>query len=406
MSRLYTPTTTAITQAAGDNTTLIATDAFVTTAVNNGIAGVNPAVAVQAATTSASNTSSLTYNNGVSGIGATLTGANNVALTVDGYTFTALGQRLLVKNDTQSPSGAFNGVYYVTQVQASILPLILTRALDYDQSSDINNTGAIPVVNGTTNALTSWLLTSSVTTVGTDPLTYTKFSINPITQLTTTLTSAHLLVGNSSNIATDTSITGDITITNAGVTSLASSISGAKTFSGIFSPTAGIAPINTGFTAFGTGGMPNVLNATSGTVTSAVAGTLYWAAVFIPMNTLITGVVYTTGTSNGAGNVIGALYDATGALVSNSALAGTAVSGSSVKQKLTFVGAGGTTTATGPSTYYIVVQFSATTAKFMTFSNTVEGFVTGSTTGTFGTLPSITPGTTYSASVGPFASTY
>ena len=166
---------TAPTGATGDNTTQIATDAFVTTAINNAIAGVNPAVAVQAATTAAGDTSALTYNNGASGIGATLTGANNTALTVDGFTFSALGQRLLVKNDTQSPAGAFNGVYFVTQLQATLLPVVLTRALDYDQPSDINNTGAIPVVNGTANALTQWLLTSQVTTVGTDPLTYAQF---------------------------------------------------------------------------------------------------------------------------------------------------------------------------------------------------------------------------------------
>ncbi len=170
----------APTQAAGDNTTKIATDAFVTTAINNAVAGVNPAVAVQAATTQASDTSGFTYNNGVSGIGATLMGSVNTAVTVDGFTFTGLGQRLLVKNDTQSPSGAFNGVYYVTQLQTVLLPPVLTRALDYDMPSDINNTGAIPVVNGSVNALTSWLLTSTVNTVGTDPLTYAKFSTGPV----------------------------------------------------------------------------------------------------------------------------------------------------------------------------------------------------------------------------------
>lgn len=175
----------APTQAATDNSTKIATTAYVTTGISNAIAGVNPAIAVSAATTAASDTSALTYNNGVSGIGATFTGTNNTAFTVDGFTFTALNQRVLIKNDTQSPSGAFNGVYYVTQVQTAILPPILTRSLDYDQSSDINSTGAIPVVNGTVNALTSWLLTSSVTTVGTDPLTYSKFSINPSSQART-----------------------------------------------------------------------------------------------------------------------------------------------------------------------------------------------------------------------------
>ncbi len=36
-------------------------------------------------------------------------------------------------------------------------------------------------MNGTVNGTTSWVLTSQVTTVGTDPLTFTKFSINPTT---------------------------------------------------------------------------------------------------------------------------------------------------------------------------------------------------------------------------------
>lgn len=201
---------TATTQTSTDNSTKIATTAYVTTAIINAVAGVNPAVAVQAATTLASDTSSLTYNNGVSGIGATFTGAVNTPFIADGYTFTTLGQRALIKNDTQSPSGAFNGIFYVTQVQTSLLPPILTRALDYDQPSDINNTGAIPVINGTVNISTSWLLTSSVTTVGTDPLTYIKFSVNPTTILTTanlvavaqggtslgTLTTNNLILGN------------------------------------------------------------------------------------------------------------------------------------------------------------------------------------------------------------------
>ncbi len=179
-----TGTPTAPTGTTGDNTTQIATDAFVTTAVNNAIAGVNPAVAVSAATTAAGDTSSMAYANGASGIGATLTGPVNTAITIDGFTFTAVGQRLLVKNDTQSPSGAFNGVYTLTALQTVGTGAIFTRALDYDTPSDMNNTGAIPVVSGTANALTSWLLTSQVTTVGTSPLTYSEFSINPTTQVT------------------------------------------------------------------------------------------------------------------------------------------------------------------------------------------------------------------------------
>src|ERR1035437_4592527 len=167
---------TAPTQAAGDNSTKISTDAFVATAVANAIAGVNPAVAVLAATTLASNTSGLTYANGASGIGATFTGAVNTALTFDGVTLTAVGQRVLVKNDTQSPSGAFNGVYFLTVLQTVAVAPVLTRALDYDAPSDINNTGAIPVQSGTATGGNSYLLTSQVVTVGTSPLTYIQFT--------------------------------------------------------------------------------------------------------------------------------------------------------------------------------------------------------------------------------------
>ncbi len=160
------------------------TDATNKTYVDNIAAAINPAVAVKAATTQASDTSGLTYTH-VAGIGDFFTGSVNTAITFDGQTLTAVNQRVLIKNDTQSPSGAFNGVYYLSQLQTGILAPILVRAVDYDQSSDINNTGAIPVVNGTVNASTSWLLTSSVTTVGTDPLTYSQFSIAPTSIMTT-----------------------------------------------------------------------------------------------------------------------------------------------------------------------------------------------------------------------------
>lgn len=302
--------TTATTQSAGDNTTKIATDAFVTTAITNAIAGVNPAVAVSFATTQASDTSGYTYNNGVSGIGATLTGSNNVAFTADGQMATALLQRVLIKNDTQSPSGAFNGVYYVSQLQTAILPPILTRALDYDQPSDINSTGAIPVVNGTLNASTSWLLTSSITTVGTDPLTYIKFSINPTTIQTTSLTSAHLWVGNVSNLAVDIAVSGDLTLANTGAFTVAK-----------------IA----GTTVSGTTGSGNVVFSTSPTLVTPALGTpsalILTNATGLPVagggtglaTTTAYGVIHggTTATGNfqnsGTPGASGTVYTSTGA---------------------------------------------------------------------------------------------
>ena len=217
------PTTT--TQAALTSNTTIATTAYTDNAVNALGLALNPAISVQAATTTAANTSGLTYLNGVSGIGATFTGTTNTALVVDGYTFIATGQRLLVKNDTQSANpGAYNGVYYVTQLQTALLPPILTRALDYDQPSDINNTGAIPVINGTVNALTSWIETAQVVTVGTTPLIYTQFSYNPTTQLSNSLTSAYIFVGSAGNVATGVAMSGNVTISNSGVTTIGAGV--------------------------------------------------------------------------------------------------------------------------------------------------------------------------------------
>jgi len=166
------PQTNAVTQSAGDSTTFIATDQFVATAT----AGLNPAVEVSAATTQASDTSSFTYNNGTAGVGATLTGSVNTAVTIDGFTFTATTQRLLVKNDTQSPSGARNGVYSLTTLQAGGVAPVFTRATDYNTPATINSTGVIPVVNGTANSGTFWYPTSNVVTIGTTPINYTQFT--------------------------------------------------------------------------------------------------------------------------------------------------------------------------------------------------------------------------------------
>lgn len=180
-SPAFSGSPTAPTQAAGDNSTKLATDAFVTTAIANAIAGNDPAVAVQAATIAAGDTSGFTFAG--AGVGATMTGAVNTAVTIDGFTFTAVGQRLLVKNDTQAPSGAHNGIYVLTQLQTALLAPIFTRATDYNTPANINNTGAIPVVSGTVNATTSWIQTAQIVTVDTTPMVFVQFSLAPTTVL-------------------------------------------------------------------------------------------------------------------------------------------------------------------------------------------------------------------------------
>lgn len=215
------------TQTQGDASTKAASTSYVDTAVSNAISGVNPAVAVQAATTAAGNTSGFTYTH-VAGIGDFFTGSVNTAVTIDGFTFTALGQRLLIKDDTQNPSGAFNGIYTVTQLQTAIVAPILTRALDYDTPSDINNTGAIPVVNGTVNGTTSWVQTGQIVTVGTTPLVFVKFSRNPADYLlkSNNLSDVSTAATAFANIAPAPSTSGNVLTSNG--SSWASSPAGAS----------------------------------------------------------------------------------------------------------------------------------------------------------------------------------
>lgn len=166
-----TGTPTAPTPAATDNSTTLATTAYVTTGIANAInaaAGRDLVTAASAAVLP----NTPTYSNGASGIGATLTSGSNVALVVDGYTC-VINDRILVKNQA---SALQNGIYYCSQVGTGILPWILTRAIDYDTTSDINNT-IVPVANhGTVNALTSWIQTATVATVGTDSITFAAFT--------------------------------------------------------------------------------------------------------------------------------------------------------------------------------------------------------------------------------------
>lgn len=120
--------------------------------------GINFHAAVQYATTTA--LPSNTYNNGTGGIGATLTASANATLTIDGYTFVSgdVGKRILIKNEVSTEN---NGVYTLTQAGTGSLPYILTRATDYDTSgsgtNEVDQGDYILVINGTTNANTSWI---------------------------------------------------------------------------------------------------------------------------------------------------------------------------------------------------------------------------------------------------------
>ena len=176
------------------------------------------------------------------------------------------------------------------------------------------------------------------------------------------------------------------------------------TFSGTITPSAGIAPYKSGFTSFATGGAANLLNATSGGNQVPIAGTFYYAATFIPMNVTLTGVIVSSGTVGTTDNWIVALWPGTGgAALATSSLSGIVAPAANTKKAFPFTG---TVNVDGPGAYIIGIQSNGTTARFLSFSNAVEGFITGQLAGTFATIPSLTPASTYSANAGPFATTY
>lgn len=150
-----------------------AQDAATKNYVDTSLAALNPADACFAAT--AGSNIAGTYLNGVAGVGATFTTTATGAFTVDGTT-PALNSRILIKDQT---SGFQNGIYNITTLGTIGVSTVFTRALDYSTASQMNTAGLIPIINGTVSALSSWQQIATITTVGTDSLSFSEFTANP-----------------------------------------------------------------------------------------------------------------------------------------------------------------------------------------------------------------------------------
>jgi hypothetical protein len=106
------------------------------------------------------------YNNGVSGVGATFT--PTVPLTsLDGVALVN-GNRVLLKDQTNTFQ---NGIYVIT-----LGGTVLTRASDSNQPADFAGGDFVLVQSGTINSGSGWIQTSTVITIGTDPIVYQQFS--------------------------------------------------------------------------------------------------------------------------------------------------------------------------------------------------------------------------------------
>lgn len=155
------PTTT--TQAPADNSTKIATTAY----VDNAVLGQRNKEAVKYASIAALPT--VVYANGSSGVGATITAVGFGAISLDSNT-PSINDRVLIKNQA---SDFQNGIYVVTTVGAVAALFVLTRATDFDQASDIQTGDTVFVTAGSTLANTTWTYNGiDSPTMGTTSLTF------------------------------------------------------------------------------------------------------------------------------------------------------------------------------------------------------------------------------------------
>jgi len=115
----------------------------------------------------------ITYNNGTAGVGANLVLSGSPTLNYlsanvfDGNVTAVVGSRILVKSETNA---AYNGVYVVDS------STVLTRAADYNSVPEVEAGDFIFVQDGDTYNDSGWVQTTSVTTIGTDPILFTQFS--------------------------------------------------------------------------------------------------------------------------------------------------------------------------------------------------------------------------------------
>lgn len=150
--------------------------------------------------------------------------------------------------------------------------------------------------------------------------------------------------------------------------------------------------------------VPILAFASLGTSAVHVAGTWYRAEIQVPHVAQWTGIGVLNGATVGTDNLMVALYDTNGNLITNSAVAGVLSAGANAMQNIALL----QSPILQPGRYFVAVQCNGTTATTRrqaaaNGSNTM----TQSATGTFGTVPaSFTPPTTFTADVGPIAWLY
>jgi hypothetical protein len=136
-----------------------------------------------------------------------------------------------------------------------------------------------------------------------------------------------------------------------------------------------------------------------GNATTYVSATVYQVSIVVPGDMTVTNINCLNAGTVGTNSVIYALYNSAGTKIGQTLNSGTATAGANAFQTIALT----TPLAIqGPSQYWIGVQANGATDNIRTIAaSTFVNAITSSTTGVFGTLPALTPATTFTANVGP-----
>ena len=141
---------------------------------------------------------------------------------------------------------------------------------------------------------------------------------------------------------------------------------------------------------------------TDGNDTTPSATETYFAEIFVPCNMTVTGVSIFNGSAVGTDKLVGIIWDVNGTALGNTATAGTTASGTDTYQSIALTAQ---LALKGPATYFVGIQVNGTTYRFNSWP--IGAFVAGKKTSTtFGTVPSITPGSSFTANLGPMITLY
>lgn len=162
--------------------------------------------------------------------------------------------------------------------------------------------------------------------------------------------------------------------------------------------------LKTGRSKFPTVPIGSVAYGSMGTNTTTVAGTMLYGEIFLNRATSLTGIGVLNGATIGTDKGIVVLFDATGAPVAWSALAGVTTVGANAFQQYPFTAV---TAALPPGQYFIGYQSNGTTDTVRTVAvSTFNDLVGAGATGVFGTIPSITVPATLTADKAPIGFGY